>query len=329
MRQRRRELLDKRWEEIKGSYTSRSKHPDWLRIAEEIRQQVHKDEGVPLDLAQVGLPEESDPDTEPEAEGASVPTSGSPIIAKDEHFEPLSIPHKWLRLELELPALQYPVYANAEARTQAVAAHENAVVEAINQRLSEWLTSADPESGGQLWAFRRDVEVMPSQYRDWKKFLADLRAMPGKFVRPDIKPKWDIRVAPDWLDATRLNVHVALENGSKEPTQHADETDPALFQASLVATLPAGMHRPLRLERVEPSYRYNRFLDYPAMGFNGGVRQVLSPTDEVTLETTWAPRYSQPRMVAISHPGIEMQVRKLAQADSLAGLEALPQRMRE
>lgn len=329
MRQRRRELLDKRWEEIKGSYTSRSKHPDWLRIAEEIRQQVHKDEGVPLDLAQVGLPEESDPDIEPETEGASVPTSGSPVIAKDEHFEPLSIPHKWLRVELELPALQYPVYVNAEVRVQAVAAHEDAVVEAINKRLSEWLASTDPEVGGQLWAFRRDVEVKPSQYRDWKKFLADLRAMPGKFARPDIKPKWDIRVAPDWLDATRLNVHVALENRSEEPKQHTDETDPGLFQASLVATLPASMHRPLRLERVEPSYRYNRFLDYPAMGFNGGVRQVLSPTDEVILETTWAPRYSQPRMVAISPPDVEMHVRKLAQADSLAGLEALPQRMRE
>src|SRR5206468_6926445 len=132
---------------------------------------------------------------------------------------------------------------------------------AVNKRLSEWLANTDSEVGGQLWAFRRDVEVKPSQYRDWKTFLADLRAMPGKFVRPDIKLKWDIRVAPDWLDATRLNVHIALENRSEEPRQHADETDSGLFQASLVATLPAGMHRPLRLERVEPSYRYNRFLD--------------------------------------------------------------------
>ena len=162
MRQRRYELLDKRWEEVKGAYTtSRGKHPDWLHIAEGIRQQVHKDEGVPLDLAQVGLPEDSDSDISPEAEGASAPTSGSPIIAKDEHFEPLNIPHKWLRLELELPALQYPVYANAELRAQAVAAHENAVVEAINKRLSEWLANTDSEGGGQLWAFRRDVEVKP------------------------------------------------------------------------------------------------------------------------------------------------------------------------
>ena len=41
MRHRRLELLDKRWEEVRGSYTSRSKHPDWLRITEEVRQQVH------------------------------------------------------------------------------------------------------------------------------------------------------------------------------------------------------------------------------------------------------------------------------------------------
>ncbi len=37
IRHRRYELLDKRWEEVKGSYASRSRHPDWLRIAEEVR----------------------------------------------------------------------------------------------------------------------------------------------------------------------------------------------------------------------------------------------------------------------------------------------------
>jgi hypothetical protein len=171
--------------------------------------------------------------------------------------------------------------------------------------------------------------VRPSQYRDWRKFLGELRAIPGKFVRPDIKPKWDIRVAPDWVDAKRLNVHIALENRSEEPKQHVNETDATLFQVSLGAVLPALMHRPLRLERVEPSYRYNRYLDYPAMGFNSGVRQVQSQPTEVRLETTWAPRYSQPRMVAIGHSGVELGVRNLAHTESLASIEALPARMRE
>ncbi len=332
IRQRRRELLDKRWEQVKGSHTSRYKHPEWKKIEEEIQQQVHQAEGVPRDLSEVGLPEEHDPDVTAAPEGVGndgVVVGAAPIVVKDEHFEPLSIPHKWLRLDLELPPLVYPVTADASVRQIAVETHEAAMRDAIDKRLADWLASADPETGGQLWAFRHDVEVHPSQYRDWGKFLTELRALPVNVIRPDMKPKWDIRVAPDWLDSTRLNVHVVLENRSEEPKQHVDETDPSLFQASLSAVLPTGMHRPLRLERVEPSYRYNQYLDYPAMGFNGGVRQVQSPPDEVRLETTWAPRYNQPRMVAISHPGVECEVRKLAQPESLKDIEALPARMRE
>src|SRR5262249_20543570 len=86
MRQRRRELLDKRWEEVKGTYTSRSKHPDWTRIAEEVRRQVHEEMGIPLDLAQVGLPEDGEPVIEPDAEGIAVTVGRDPILANDEHF---------------------------------------------------------------------------------------------------------------------------------------------------------------------------------------------------------------------------------------------------
>lgn len=332
IRQRRRELLDKRWEEMKGSHTSRYKHPEWKKTEEEIQQQVHQEEGIPRDLSQVGMPENQEPDAEAASEGVEdvgVGVGAARSVAKDEHFEPLSIPHKWLRLDLELSPLVYPVTDDASVRQNAVETHEAAMRDAIEKRLTDWLASADPETGGQLWAFRHDVEVRPSQYRNWGKFLVELRALPVKVIRPDMKPKWDIRVAPDWLDSTRLNVHVVLENRSDERRQHVDETDPSLFQASLSAALPTGMHRALRLERVEPSYRYNHYLDYPAMGFNGGVRQAQSPPEEVRLETTWAPRYNQPRMVAISHPGVQCEVRKLAQPDSLTGIEALPARMRE
>jgi hypothetical protein len=332
IRHRRYELLDKRWEEVKGNYASRSKHPDWVRIAEEMRKQVHQEEGVPLDLSQVGVPDDHDLDTEAEADGiesAGVVAGVTPPAAKDEHFEPLSIPHKWLRLDLALPPLIYPAYEDGSIRGRAVDEHEVAMRAAIDKRLADWLSSDDSETGGQLWAFRRDVEVRPSQYRDWRKFLAELRAIPGKFVLPDMKPKWDIRVAPDWVDAKRLNVHIALENRSEEPKQHVNETDATLFQVSLAVVLPVAMHRPLRLERVEPSYRYNRYLDYPAMGFNSGVRQVQSQSAEVRLETTWAPRYSQPRMLAIGHTGVQLGVRKLAASDSLASIEVLPTRMRE
>lgn len=331
IRQRRRELLDKRWDEIKGAYTSRSKHPDWLKITEEVRRQVHTEEGVPLDLAQVGLPESQEPsDSDDEDESAAlIPGGGGSIPARDEHFEPLSIPHKWLRLEVDIPELAYPAYADAGARLNAIAAHEQAMHAAIEHRLNEWLASADPETGGLQWAFRRDVMIKPSQYRNWSRFLEELRATAGRYVRPSITPRWDIRVANDWLDPDRLNVHIALENRSEEPKQHKDETDCGLFQVSLSIGLSQGIHRPLRLERVEPSYRYNRFLDYPAMGFNGGVQLDESSGGLIQLRTTWAPRYAQPRMIAIEHKGVERNIRRLCEPDSFPGIEAIPLRMRE
>ena len=332
LRHRRFEELDKRWEVVKGVYTARSKHPEWARIAEEVRQQIHREEGVPLDLSTVGLPADEGAHEDLALEGgdvAALPAGLSRPVAKDEHFEPLSIPHKWYRLDLDLPELTYPVYAEEAVRRQVVADHEAEIAKAINKRLTGWLSSADPVEGGQLWAFRRDVEVYPSQYRDWHRFLEELRKMPGNFVRPELNVKWDIRVAPDWVDSARLNVHIALENRSKEAERHVNETDPTLFQASLRLSLPASIHNPLRLERVKPSYRYNDYLNYPAMGFNSGVRQLEAASGEVALETTWTPRYDQPRMTALSPAGVDLQIRKLAEGKSLASIEAIPVRMRE
>src|SRR5262249_52564302 len=75
--------------------------------------------------------------------------------------------------------------------------------------------------------------------------------------------------------------------------------------------------------RVEPSYRYNRFLTYAAMGFNGGVTRLDGSDGNVALQTTWAPRYTQPRIVPVAYPGIECNVRKLSEPDAFTTLRPL------
>ena len=326
--------LKTKWEEVRGSFKFRSEHPQWLTIKEEIRLKVYKARGIPTDLTRVGYGDDEDPDSiDPEAEPG--PTTEGVVVAPgttaavtDQHFEPLRVPHKWLRLSLKLPPLVYSLYAGSESRAEEVSAHENAMRSSIVACLQEWLDSEDAADGGKLWAFRRDEEVRPSQYRNWKKFLEDARARGNAPAVPDIEPRWDISISPDWLDTDRLNVHVALENRSKLPTQRIEETETGLFQVQMTVGLPRAVHKDLRLERVEPSYRYNKFLTYPAMGFNGGVEHSESNGDEVVLETTWAPRYTQPRVIPASYSGIECRFRRLADPSSFDGLLPLATSLR-
>lgn len=323
-----REAIDAKWDAVKGPYKSRKDHPHWLKIRGEVRSAVYAAKGVPLNLTRVGYLDDEEPDEngngeEGESKASLVVEGSKAIVARDEHFEPLHIPHKWLRLNLELPTLEYPVFADQSQRSAAIATHEKAMSEAIAKCLHSWLESDDPDTGGKLWAFRRDETILPSQYRDWKKFLEELRKRKNTPALPNVVPRWDIVVAPDWLNAKLLNIHIALENRSDDPCQMVEETDHCLFQTSLRVTLPAEIHHPLKLERVEPSYRYNRYLTYAASGFNGGVVRCDAGNGLVVMETTWAPRFVQPRIVPTNYADIECDVHALASPDSFDRLKPL------
>jgi hypothetical protein len=345
-----REALNKKWEEVKGSYKSRKEHPEWLKIRDEVYASLHTARGIPPDLAHLGGSEETDVEAAASvsdgvpAEGAADGTGEAPatsmgvvvtggkllaIALKDELCEPLRIPHKWLRLELELPPLEYPLFASAPERQAAEEAHHAAMDEAIIRRLASWMESEDSNMGGKLWAFRKDETILPSQAKDWNKYLAELRLRGNPPILPIIVPRWNIVVAPDWLNPKRLNVHIALENKSKDPRKNFEYADHSMFQISLRVALPKTVHHPLKLERVEPSYRYNKYLTYPASGFNGGVVELAGAEGQVLLETTWAPRFIQPRIMPTSYLDIECNVRALADPASFDCLKPLSTRFRE
>src|SRR3546814_6971667 len=89
-------------------------------------------------------------------------------------------------------------------------------------------------------------------------------------------------------------MRLAIENGALQPaTRHLGGFEHGIFQVGLRATIAATDHRPLRLDRVKPSYRFRDWLEYPAIGLNCGVENVSPDASSVVLETTWAPRYHQ------------------------------------
>lgn len=317
--------LDEEWEKVKGAYVSRSKHPTWKATREKVVADLYVSRGIPLNLTELDPDEANSPgDDEEESPGMGMTTTGPPPpTVKDEHFEPMVVPHKWMRLDIVAPPLLLNLSLPGAALRAAAAAHAQEMNAAIASQLAAWRDSADLSVGGQAWGYRRGLEVPASKYRKWAEFLANARASKLEIAIPTLELKWNIHLAPDWQHPDTASLLVALENASTEPLQHRDDTDEAVFQVTLEVTLPAGSHRPLKLERIEPSYRYNEYLAYGAMGHNCGVFVATSSSDLVRLKTTWAPRYVQPRIVPTEVADVVRDIRRLSQPDSLDGLTPL------
>ncbi|MBZ0132421.1 MAG: hypothetical protein K8F53_07405 [Rhodocyclaceae bacterium] len=329
LRQKVNEELKAQWELLKGKFKSRRECLQWPEIQTETRKKIYTAEGIPLDLnVLAGMEGEAEISEGEVPEGIKVKEDGE-IKLKDEHFSPLSIPQKWRRLDIELPILEVNPYATKNEIRAVLKTHEEAMAVAVQRRLFAWMEDEDSETGGKLWAYRTDEKVLPSQYWNWKKFLEEIRARNKPPSLPKVAVKWDIEISPDWLDSTRLNVHVALENRSEEPRQHVEETEQSIFQVSVLAELPTSMHCALKLERVKPSYRYNRYLNYPALGFNGGVIREQTQGDLIRLRTTWAPRYTQPRILPVNYEGVVSNMRALSRPEGIEGLPPIVAHFRQ
>lgn len=307
------------WEKVKGSHNLRYRHPDWARIREEIRKQVFTERGLPLNLSESNSDEATDVSSD-DNDGAITMAvdpndSSTPVLGRDEDFEPMWVPQKWLRLDIPLPELKFTPAAGGAVIAVQVDQATAQLNAAISQYLQAWADS--PE--GRMWGYRR-MPVLRSQYQNWNTFLDQVRASANPVLIPEITLSWNVQVTKDWLNADNLNVFISIENRSDEPRTHSEDRDPAVFLVELETTLSPSLHRLLKLERVEPSYRYNAYLQYPAMGHNGGVRTVMRDSDRVVLRTTWAPRYVQPRIVPTSSADINRHVRSLSQPDGLDGL---------
>lgn len=331
--------LDEEWEKVKGSYTSKWKHPGWAEICKKVVDEVYSAKGIPRHLLTSDLPQEAteaeaDLGAEGDAAGETVteavlaPAAGM-ITIKDEHFKPLTVPHKWMRLEVELPALELDTVKSSDQLQHEVDDHAARMNEAIAKRLDEWTRSDDPETGGKIWGYRRQLTIPASQTSNWADFLDRVRKSNLLLAIPNIQLGWDLQLNTDWLDSSKHNLFIAMENVSQMPHQHVDETEEAVFLVSLRVQLPVALHHPLKLERIEPSYRYNKYLTYPAMGHNCGVVRIQSLPEQQVLETTWTPRYTQPRIVPTSANGVQRKVRLLAQSDSLDGIAPLVPAMQE
>ena len=304
------------------------RHPEWRAKSLEARKGAYKAMGLPfdnsLDRSQLEQAEEIPEGDEASSDADSADAEARPIQAAvgahipDSMAEQISPPAKWLRLDLVLPSFQFTA---ATAEADAMAATE-AINKAIEKHLAAWANSTDEPHGGFLWGFRHGRPIRPSDVRDWKRYLASIRASKLKPVVPTFELRWVVQALPDPVDRSRITVHVALENWSEVPSSSTyKEVEPSFFQISVSVVVPAAAHQFLRLDRVKPSYRYNEYLLYPALGFNGGV-VLRKEADKHHLSTTWAPRYILPRIIP-TEGAVELNIYKLSLPDCITGLQPL------
>jgi hypothetical protein len=270
----------------------------------------------------------------PDGEPAAV-AAGAVIMLRpgagvlDDHIAARQpIPMKWRRFRLELGAFRFDCHDDA-SRDAASAAFASRVLEQARAVLGAWIDSAE----GQRDAYRPGERILPSHFASkasWERYLDELRQR-RKAVLADILPDLTgvalvLDADPDFIDATRVNVRAAIENGAHLPSRQTfADFEPSLFQVSLQLTLPAALHRPLRLDRVQPSYRFKDWLEYPAMGLNCGVQALPAGQSLVRIGTTWAPRYAQPRIDPTVIEGVPTRFAELGKPDcDIARLLLLP-----
>jgi hypothetical protein len=317
----RQELNVQKWKEYAN--------PDWAKRSVELRREVHKAMGVKFEVTQIESttePEDwDDSSAENGAEGENVASGASQMeppvheeSAGESAYIAIAPPEKWLRLDLVLPEFEFTAKnATEDAKTASALLNQS-----IASQLQAWFDSDDPEFCGRLWGYRKGCKILPSDTQNWQHFLDVVRESDDRPVVPAFNLQWTVNVATDLLSPDRLSVHLAIENHTEPPGKRTyKELECSFFQVSLRLELPAEILRKLTLDRVKPSYRYNKYLRYPALGFNGGV-SLQSYDATSVLTTTWTPRYVLPRMVP-TEVGVELRFDALSHPEGLAGLTPL------
>ncbi|SFD47317.1 Helicase conserved C-terminal domain-containing protein [Bosea sp. CRIB-10] len=240
-------------------------------------------------------------------------------------IDPAQLPGKWVRLPLTLPAGNLRLEADADAIAVAIAAYRDQLRLAAAASVADWLASEE----GRLTAWR-NVVIRPADAQDeaaYNTFLTAAQAIPvnAADVVPDLsRLTVTVERQQDFVDPTVQSYRLTFDNQAPDvPLRQALMRCHALFGCALRVELPSAAHLPLRLDRVEPSYRFRHFLEYPAIGLNCGVDAEVG-RETVSLKTTWAPRFVQPRIIPRS-ADVPTQFGRLADRTLRVGdLHALP-----
>lgn len=313
------EINAEKKERVKKEVPAEATGLERRKVIDRIVQEIHQKHGIVLTATQMGTEEKVG---EQDGEVVEVITDLEVRIPDDKGMRE-EIPEAWLRLPVALPVLMLPLPYDQETWKTTVEAYGKDMNQAVRQAFDLW---GDSEVGKQkAW---RPREAPPSAFwnkDNWNKFLEEVRKDDIKSER--LFPKSDVSLIVDALcdpfNEGLLTVRLAVENSkaSKEDTENG------LFQVQIEVEIAKTTLRPMRLERVKPSYHLSGFLDMPAVGVNGGVT-FRDLGDTVQLRSTWAPRFVLPRIRPTKIKKVPVEYAKLSAPDlPVEDLAELPDEM--
>lgn len=241
-------------------------------------------------------------------------TSGTDALLPDNLAQPADIPQKWRRFSLAAEHITLPLAGSPAEIDVLLRGFEKRIWADMAQKVSVWLAS--PE--GQEWAYR-EQPIAPSQIANkdaWDAFLVTVRqsAPDSSTLLPTLdKLRLDFSRTPDFSDSSVLNIRISFENLNNTPSRTRYLChDAAIHQVQVIVTIPATVHSRLKLQRIQPSFRFRNFMTYPALGINCGIEEGVGDAENVVLKTTWLPKYILPRITPRAIPGIPWRYQELS-----------------
>lgn len=239
---------------------------------------------------------------------------------------------RWYRIDLnDLEGFSFSADSSPADIESLVKEQNVALREVIRKKLSDWFNHTDEDVCGKLWAYPTGLTLTPEDIQNWDDTLVRLRKEfhskndLSLFSFPQINLEWNIDITPGKDDPNMVAIKILLENMTDNDRQRLIETEfeESVFLAGLAVSVEKGSHIPIRLDRIKPSYRYNSYLSYDALGINCGVNS--RETDEsIAINTTTMPVYRQPRIVPVTRGKVDLSFKGLASDDGLRSLDDLP-----
>src|SRR5579883_1363055 len=204
--------------------------PDGKKVRRDLQQQIYREEllkygvrvsddgivaAVESDGEADGNPSEDHVDTEDREAADAGPgistQKGQLIFDRDDSAQPVDIPQKWMRLQIETTPFEFRLEDSGNVERLANDWSQR-LRQAIASIAKTWLEGDE----GQRLAYRPGM-VRPSNVKSetaWNSFLTTLRSSAPKLA--DLLPQLDdlgltVALTPDLRDATRSNIRILLE----------------------------------------------------------------------------------------------------------------------
>lgn len=263
---------------------------------------------------------------------------GMKSVIPDGVVKPVRPVQRWIRLDIDnIEPFSISSNQNEDELRVIIDQQNSAIKEAIQNRIQAWYLS-DANNCGKLWAYPTNYKCSPQEIKDWAGTLDKLRKEKHSkndlsvFSLPQLNLEWTIELLPSKNDSSLLSVKILLENMTDNSrSKHVEcEFEEAAYLADIQISLDESSHVPIKLDRVKPSYRYNRYLTYPALGINCGIVTERDENDDrLNIVTTSMPIYRQPRIVPVNRGGVDISFAKLSSPEGLVSLQSIPEAFNE